>query len=156
MANRTQYQLNRRRSNSEVCTKVTVKHMIHSRRSLIQKPQTCNQRFILTMKIRLKHPGNGYRKTDSLLLYWFLITNGCYIEQINRLLLFWDVMWREDCSWLQTFRVTCQSYSQESSIPRIMVEFPRNTLEEKRPHIYGVATLLQSRQQGIQVNKFTQ
>lgn len=133
MANLTQYQLNRRRSNRVVYTKITVQHTIHSRNfSFIQKPQTCNQKFILATKLRLGHPSNGYRKPDSLLLYWSLIINGCYIQQINRPSLFCDVTWRRIVVGYRRFVITCQSHSQESSIPRIMVEFPRNTLGREK------------------------
>jgi hypothetical protein len=80
MANLTQCQMNRW-SNAVVYTKTASQCLIDSRcYFLIQKPQTCSNRFILTMKLMLKHPGNGYRKLDTLLLYWFLIINGCYIE----------------------------------------------------------------------------
>ena len=116
MANRTQYQLNRRGSNRIVYTKIAVQNMIHLRRcSLTQKPQTCNQRFILKMKLKVKHPGNGYRKPDSLLvlLYWSLTINGCYIDQIIRPLLFWDVMWRRIVVGYRRFGITCQFHSEE-------------------------------------------
>jgi hypothetical protein len=101
------------------------------------------------MKLRLKYPGNGYSKSDSLLLYWSLIINGSYIEQINRPSLFWDVMWLRIVVSYIRFGVTCQSHSQESSILRIMVEFPRNTLEDKRPQIHGVPTLTLYKQKEI-------
>ena len=55
---------------------------------------------------------------------------------------FRDVMWRRIVVGYRRFGITCQSHSQDSSIPRIMVEFPRNTLEENRPQMHGVATLL--------------